>query len=160
MRNEKLRHVCGELGLADVSTVISSGNIVFRSPSDPVELETSLEAAWQERLGFEATTIIRSRVELEAMIDSHPFGDREHGRATYLLATFFKHPLTVPFAVPYRPVDRDYEVTAATRKELFTVTDTTSERTPDVMAWMEAEFGKEITSRTWLTVARVLRKMS
>jgi uncharacterized protein (DUF1697 family) len=160
MRNENLRRVCEELGLEDVSTVISSGNIVFRSPAEPLELETSLEAEWPGRLGFESTTIVRSREDLETLVEARPFGDREHGRETYLLTTFSKHPLTRAFDVPYQPADCDCEVTAATPRELFTVTDTTSRRTPDVMMWMETEFGKEITSRTWLTVARILKKMS
>jgi hypothetical protein len=48
---------------------------------------------------------------------------------------------------------------AATGSELFTVTDTTSERTPDVMAWIESRFGKQVSSRTWLTVERILKRM-
>jgi hypothetical protein len=28
-----------------------------------------------------------------------------------------------------------------------------------VMGWLEREFGKEITSRTWLSVTRILNKM-
>lgn len=159
MRNENLRHVCEGLGLDGVSTVISSGNIVFRNTGDALELENSLEAAWPEHLGFEATTIVRSRDDLEALVEERPFGEREHSRETYLLTTFSKHPLTLSFDLPYRPADRDYDVIAATRRELFTVTDTTTEGTPDVMAWMEKELGKEITSRTWLTVSRILKRM-
>jgi hypothetical protein len=47
----------------------------------------------------------------------------------------------------------------ATQQEVFIVTDTTSRSTPDVMAWLEKEFGRDISSRTWLTVHRVLKKM-
>jgi uncharacterized protein (DUF1697 family) len=159
MRNENLRRVCAGLGLGDVATVISSGNILFRSEARAPELESALEAAWPEQLGFESTTIIRSRIELEMLVELRPFGGREHGPDSYLLTTFSKHPLSVPFELPYRPNEHDYEVVGATEREIFTVTDTTSERTPDVMGWAEREFGKEITSRTWLTVARILERM-
>jgi hypothetical protein len=27
------------------------------------------------------------------------------------------------------------------------------------MAWVESQFGKQVSSRTWLTVARILKKM-
>lgn len=37
MRNENLRGVCVGMGLSDVATVISSGNILFRSGSDAAE---------------------------------------------------------------------------------------------------------------------------
>ena len=42
---------------------------------------------------------------------------------------------------------------------LFTVTDNTVVKTTDLMTWLEKEFGKEITSRTWLTIHRILKKM-
>ena len=160
-RNENLRAVCEDLGFSDVATVISSGNIIFRTDSDDTDsLEERLETAWVEQLGFTSTTIIRSRSELEGLVDRRPFGDLEHGKATYLLVTFTKHPMTVPFKLPHRPPDRDYEVVGATDRELFTVTDTTSERTPDVMGWIEKQFGSEVSSRTWLTVNRVLKRMA
>jgi uncharacterized protein (DUF1697 family) len=160
MRNEKLRQVAESVGLEEVATVISSGNVVFETDrTDTLELEQTLEAAWKENLGFDSTTIIRSREELERLVEMKPFGDREHGRKSYLLVTFCKNPMEVDFEIPYSPDDRHYQIVDATAKELFTVTDTTSERTPDVMALLESRFSKEISSRTWLTVARILRKM-
>lgn len=160
MRNEKLRQVAESVGLEEVATVISSGNVVFETTrNDTAELEQTLEDAWKANLGFDSTTIIRSREELQRLVEMEPFGDREHGRRSYLLVTFCKNPVEVDFEIPYRPPDREYDIVEATTKELFTVTDTTSERTPDVMAWLEGRFGKEISSRTWLTVARILKKM-
>ena len=161
MRNENLRAVCEELGSEQVATVISSGNIVFDSTSvDGAELETRLQAAWSAKLGFQSLTIVRSRSDPEGLVASKPFGALEHGPRSYLLVTFSKHPLTVEFDLPHRPADAAYEMVAATPRELCTVTDTTSERTPDVMAWIERRFGQQVSSRTWLTVARILRKMA
>lgn len=160
MRNERLREVAEWVGLDNVSTVISSGNIVFDSDTDePHALEAALESAWRERLGFDSTTILRSREELEELVARRPFGDLEHGRRSYLLVTFAKRPVEMDVELPHRPHDRDYQIVDATPRELFTVTDTTSERTPDVMAWLEKQFGKDISSRTWLTLGRILKKM-
>lgn len=160
MRNEKLREVAMGVGLDAVATVISSGNVVFETDETDVEgLESALETAWRARLGFESTTIIRSREDLEGLVEMDPFGGLEHGRKTYLLVTFCKRPVEWDFEIPFRPSGRDYEIVGATARELFTVTDTTSERTPDVMAWLEGRLGKAISSRTWLTVERILKKM-
>jgi uncharacterized protein (DUF1697 family) len=61
MANPRLRAVCEDLGLENVATVISSGNVVFETgPNDVPGLERTLEAAWSGQLGFESTTIIRS----------------------------------------------------------------------------------------------------
>ncbi|MGH8945704.1 MAG: DUF1697 domain-containing protein [Acidimicrobiia bacterium] len=160
MTNEKLRDVCESLGFQDVQTVISSGNVLFETDStNPSDLETTLEEAWRRELGFERSTMIRSRDQLQDLADSNPFGDLEHGRETYLLVTFAKRPLSIDFDLPHQPPDRDYSILGGTDRELFTVTDTTSIGTPDVMAWLESRFGKDITSRTWLTVHRILKRM-
>ncbi len=163
MRNEHLRRVCEELGLANVSTVISSGNVVFDTDSqesrDLPELETMLERAWSEKLGFESATIIRTAEDLERLAGLQPFGGLEHTKETYLLVTFAKHPLTVDFDFPHQPDDPSFRLVGATDRELFSVTDTTATRTPDVMGWIEGLFGKSLTSRTWLTVNRIRNRM-
>lgn len=160
MRNERLRRVCQDLGLDSVATVISSGNIVFEADSgDRRGLESALEAAWLDVLGFQSTTILRSQDELEAIVRMEPFGDLEHGKETYLLATFSKHALSIARPLPWRPTDQAFEVVAATESEIFTVADSTASRTPDVMSWLEKQHGKQITSRTWLTIHRILKKM-
>ena len=74
-RNERLRGVCEDLGLRNVRTVISSGNVVFETDTNDVPaLEATLEAAWLDRLDFTSTTIIRSRSDLQSMVEADPFG--------------------------------------------------------------------------------------
>ena len=160
MRNEKLRGVCESLGFESVSTVISSGNVVFDSDSSDVAgLERILEHAWRDKLGFESTTILRSRGELEALVESNPFEGREHTKETYLLSTFAKTRLDYTFDFPHQPGGKDYTLVGGTERELFSVTDTVHGTRLDIMAWLEGEFGKEISSRTWLTVQRILKRM-
>lgn len=160
MRNERLRKVCEEMGLRNVSTVISSGNVVFESDLTDVEdLEGTLEQAWADQLGFESTTILRSRADLEALVASDPFQGRDHTKETYLLTTFTKSPVDYRFEFPYQPEGKDYWLVAGTEREVFSVTDTAHGTSIDVMAWLEGEFGKVISSRTWLTVHRILKRM-
>lgn len=160
MRNENLRRVCEGLGFESVSTVISSGNIIFDTDSGDVgELEGVLEQAWPNQLGFESTTILRSRDDLEALVESDPFEGRGHTKETYLLTTFAKTKLDYTFDFPHRPEGKDYVLVGGTERELFSVTDTVHGTSLDIMAWLEGRFGKEISSRTWLTVFRILGRM-
>jgi uncharacterized protein (DUF1697 family) len=160
-RNENLRKVTESLGLANVHTVISSGNIVFETDrADAVAIESEMEAAWADQLGFESTTILRSREELETLVESRPFGEREHGPKTYLLTTFAKSGFVYEWEFPFQPDGKDYWVVAGTDREIFTITDTVNSNTPDVMTWVEAELGRDVTSRTWLTVLRILERMA
>lgn len=160
MRNEKLREVFENLGLQNVQTVISSGNVLFETDSKDVKsFEDTIEEALFHHLGFHSTTIIRSQGQLQKLVDSNPFKDLVHGPNSYLLVTFFKHPAKVSFKVPYQPPDKPYRFVAADNIFLCSVTDNTIIKTTDLMAWMEGQFGKEITSRTYKTIGRILKKM-
>ena len=52
-----------------------------------------------------------------------------------------------------------HSIIAASEREMCAVIDTTA-TTPDLMAKAEKEFGKEITTRTYKTVQRILQKMA
>ncbi len=160
MRNENLRQVCEELGFTNVSTVISTGNLVFEATGEAPEIEEALERAWFEKLGFESTTILRSREELSSLDEAGPFGALVHGKSSYLLTTFVKTPMSFPFEIPHEPAGGGFEIISATSREVFSVSDTTVTKTPDVMSWLQSQLGPNITSRTWLTVQRILKKMA
>ena len=156
--NESLRGVLEELGYENVTSVISSGNVVFTSnETDSDAIGDRIEAAWPALRGFTATTIVRSKEQIEALIERLPFGDLPHNQTSYQLVTFFKRP--VAEAVDPPP---DYAVTSLGLVDgaLCTVSDPSRTRTPDAMKWMEKTYGKELTSRTPLTLGRIVKKMS
>jgi uncharacterized protein (DUF1697 family) len=159
MRNEKLRGVVERLGFRHVQTVIATGNVVFDGDSTDVgTLEARLEQAWSAQLGFHSTTIVRTRDQLRALVGKNPFGDRGDTQATSLQVTFLKHEPDRELEVPY--TSGDYTIVAIEDRVVCSVVDLTGARTPDLMRWLEKTFGKEITTRTWKTVHRILRKLS
>ena len=158
--NEKLRHVLETLGFSKVASVISSGNIIFESEETDIhKLEDMIEAAWPRLLGFQATTLVRSQAQLQEILDADPFDGTPHTEHSYLLTTFFKRPTEPSFDIPYQPPGKPYKVVAYADGVLFTVTDNTIVKTTDLMTWLEKQFGKEISSRTPLTIQRILKRM-
>lgn len=161
MANDKLRGVFEMLGFLDVASVLASGNVVFRcEESDVPALEQRIEGALTSELGLTGRTIIRSRSELRALVDSDPFPGLTHGPGTYLTATFLKHPH--PDAdLPESP-DPSTRIVRYDRpaRVVLAVTDTTVPvQTPTFMCWLERTCGHDITTRSWLTVQRVLRRL-
>lgn len=156
-KNVQLRGVLEDLGFADVTSVLSSGNLVFAADSDDREaLQRRLEAAWPDRLGFRSTSILRHCDEIAGLVEQQPFGDRQHGKRSYLLVTFAKHEVPTGDDLPQPPDGVAFELLGSTGRELFTVTDTTGAAgSPETMQWLEREFGADITSRTWRTVQRL-----
>jgi len=138
MKSEMLKEFFESLGFKNVATVIASGNIIFESPGkDTKKLEAKIEKALPVQLGFKSTTIIRSKDELEKLVKKNPFKDIKDEKPNYLVVTFFK--------------DR--------KKELCTVINLAGGKTPDFMTKLEKTHGKEVTTRTWKTVGRILSKM-
>jgi uncharacterized protein (DUF1697 family) len=160
MHNEKLRGVFENLGFTKVRTVISSGNVIFDSPSRNIkQLEEDIERAIPEELGFTSTTIIRNRSQLQKLVDANPFQGMTHSQTSYLNVTFLKKKTRIEMKFPYEVKDRAYSMLGMYDGAICSVIDMTSSKTPDLMVWLEKQFGKEITTRTWKTVERILKVM-
>ncbi len=160
MRNDKLRGVFEKLGFENVKTVISSGNVIFESSSRSArKLEETIETALPEQLGFTSTTIIRSQGQIQKLVDKNPFQGMEHSQKSSLNVTFLKQKRKTDLKFPHKIEDRDYELLGMYDGAICSVIDLTSAKTPDLMLRLEKQFGKEITTRTWKTVERILNVM-
>jgi uncharacterized protein (DUF1697 family) len=138
MKGAKLKATFETLKLKNVIPVIASGNVVFQSDTKDVsKLELQLEETMYKQLGFRRSVIIRSKEDLEKLVKKDPFKNIEDKKPNYLIVTFFKDG----------------------KKELPTVLKLTEGKTPDFMRDIEKKHGKEITTRTWKTIGRILKKM-
>jgi uncharacterized protein (DUF1697 family) len=160
MRNEKLRDFFENLGFKNVQTVISSGNVIFESPSkDPSNLEATIEKALPEQLGFTSTAIVRSRDQLQRLVQEDHFNGLEDTPKSRLNVTFLKVPSITNLKFPYSPDNKGYSILKHHDQAIFSSIDLSSSKTPDLMGWLERQFSKNITTRTWKTVHRILNKM-
>lgn len=153
MHGAKLKMAAESAGFKNVQTLLASGNVIFEAGSaDQAKIEAKLEKTWPARLGFNSSTIVRSQSHLEALVKADPYKGAEHSnKKTYLLVTFFKSP-------PKTPPDNYYDVLGV--NALCSNIDNSGPGTPDFMAKLDRQFGKDqITSRTWLTIQRILTKM-
>ena len=69
----ELRAIAAELGATDVATYIASGNLIADVASDPVAFDRALEKAVEARFGFVRDVISRTREQVQAALDAHPF---------------------------------------------------------------------------------------
>jgi uncharacterized protein (DUF1697 family) len=160
MRNDKLRGAFEAIGLSNVRTVISSGNVIFDSSStDTAALETQIEHALESQLGFANAVFVRSRSEIQALVDQDSFRGAEHSPKSYLTITFLKSKPQLKLDLPYLSENQDYTIVGVVDREICSVIDLTTTRTPKLMSWLEKEFSKDITTRTYKTVERILSKL-
>jgi uncharacterized protein (DUF1697 family) len=76
VKMEALRRSLGDIGLANVETVIASGNVLFDSSARSGDaLAKRIEKALAEALGFEVATFVRSAADVRAIAARRPFGN-------------------------------------------------------------------------------------
>jgi uncharacterized protein (DUF1697 family) len=70
-----LRELLAEAGMGDVRTYVGSGNVVVSSRVASDKLAREARQLISERFGFDVPVIVRTAQELEAVLDTDPFGD-------------------------------------------------------------------------------------
>src|SRR5580692_3975379 len=80
-----LRALVTELGHADVSTYIQSGNVLFSAPgdADAAALALAMTEAIAAKLGVTAPVVVLTRDELAAVVAANPFPDEPDPRRVH-----------------------------------------------------------------------------
>jgi len=162
MRGVKLKWAFEQTGLSNVRPFLGSGNVLFESSeTDSTNLEQMIETALPKLLGFSRDVFVRSRVDLQRIVDAQPFGELQHENTgkTYLTVTFFKTPPIDLPPLPHHPEGKAFEFITNVNNALCSVVDLSQGKTPDLMAYLERQYGKQLTTRTWNTVTRLVAKL-
>ncbi len=158
MRSEKLRKVLENLGFQNVRRVLASGNVLSRSRSlNRRTLETTIETALLGQLGCSSVVIVRSREQLLQLVAGDPFRGFKDAPSSRLNVTFLKNPPRAGPKFPYWASDRTYGLLVLDDGAICSVVNRSGATTPDPMRWLEKHFGREIATRTWNTVGRILK---
>ncbi len=89
----ELRSFLESEGLADVRTILASGNAVFSCGEDGAVIEARLEKAAKARLSLETTWFVRSHAELAAIAAAAPFPEAIAARPNHVQVLFHREPL-------------------------------------------------------------------
>jgi uncharacterized protein (DUF1697 family) len=151
----ELRKCIEAAGCTNVKTVLGSGNVVFETRSKSrAALERQLEAAMQKDLGRVFVTTLRPIDELAALVASDPY-------KAFKLAPNSKRVVTLLHAKPKSPMKLPVELDGARilcikGAEIFSAY-VPSPKGPVFMSLIERTFGKDLTTRTWDTIGKVVK---
>jgi uncharacterized protein (DUF1697 family) len=87
----ELKALCEKAGFFDVATYIQSGNVVFRSQRGEASVKKRLEQSLAERMGKPVGVHVRTREEIEAVLEHNPFPGEPPNR---VIVFFLDAPLT------------------------------------------------------------------
>ncbi len=92
VKMEVLEALFVELGFADTSSFLASGNLIFASRrASSVALEQRIQTRLENTLGFPVATFLRSEAELAELLSSLPFTRAEIDKAGALNVGFLRN---------------------------------------------------------------------
>ena len=157
-RMPELKKALEKAGFTDVRTVISSGNAVFsaRAASEKA-LEQKCEDATGKYLKRRFMTIVRPIDELQALLDRDPFASFTLPARAKRNVTFLRVPPKAPPELPV--IMTGGQILALQGREGFLYY-VPGEADVSFMTTIEKTFGKDVTTRTWETVGRIVKAAS
>lgn len=156
VKMDRLRELFVELGLHNVRSYISSGNIFFETDdTDRAHVTARIEQHLHDALGFQVPTFLRTVAELESILLQEPFGGVEPTEDTRLCVAFTKQPIPDNLHFPIASSKNDMELIAANPYEAFIVWHIINGRPPS------GKFAEDIvpsanTTRFYHTLAKIL----
>lgn len=150
-----LREAFEAAGFTDVTTLLSSGNVVFSSPATAIAaLQRKAEKAMHERLGQAFLTIARPVNGLRKILASDPYKSFRPAPGSKRIITFLRER---PSRTLQLPVEFEGARILAVQGGAIFSDYLPNPKGPVFMSLIEKTFGKEQTTRTWDTVAKVAR---
>ena len=154
-RMADLRRAFEAAGFTEVRTVLGSGNVLFTAPAaSERSLEQRAEATMSRHLGRHFLTIVRPVDELRDILVADPYRRFRLSGGARRIVTFLR---TRPTRRPALPIEVDgARILAVKGGHVFSAYVRTA-KGPVFMTLIERTFGKEQTTRTWETLAKVAR---
>ncbi len=155
----KLTEVLKKAGFTNVKTLLASGNVLFESSSSkPQEIQKKIESMIEKTFGFSSHTIVRKFSELEAIAKKDPFKNIKVTKDTRLYVTFLSEASKSKLKLPYVSPGKDFSILQVVDGVVISVlTVNPKMRSVDSMQILEKEFGKNVTTRNWNTVQKLLK---
>jgi len=150
-----LKQALETAGFSDVKTVLSSGNVIFNGRrASEAAVERKVENGIEEHVGKRFGAIVRSVEHLQALLDTDPYQAFRLPADAKRVVTFLR---AAPKAKLALPIERDgARILKLHDRELLSAY-VRSDKGPVFMTLIEKACGKDVTTRTWDTIQKIVR---
>ena len=151
----ELKSMVERLGFAEVTTLLASGNVVFKSDhSDGAVIEARLEEALKA-LGLSTDVLVRTPADIDRIIAADPFPDAAADHPSHYIVAFHRDPVPDGLIGRIPELYQGPERLAAIGRELYIdyAANIGESKLPQAMARLR--FPKLATARNWNTVLKL-----
>ncbi len=153
---EGLRREFESLGFLNVKTVLTSGNVLFDAPEESFDcLAADISRKLNEAFGRDTFVIVRTLDDIRELIDSQPFKGID-GPDARPFATFFRES---DGNRSIRTEGEGYRIISIANGVVCSVLyERPGTGAAGLMGAIEGELGRNVTTRSWNTVVRLVRR--
>ena len=147
---EELRYLYKSLGFSNVQSYIQSGNVIFSSEESSIStLVTIIQKAINDSFGFEVVVIIRTKEELNKIIENTPYSKQDISK---LHVTFLSDS---PKSIPIEEMKNDIDTFLISGTEIYLFCPSGYGRTKLSNNFFEKKLKVNATTRNWKTVMKL-----
>jgi uncharacterized protein (DUF1697 family) len=150
----ELRKMLEKVGCTEVKTYVQSGNAVFATKLGEAALTKGIEHALEASMGRPIATTLRTKKQMEAIIDGNPFAEVAT-KPSFLCVTFLSHAPTESEIAPLHAQDWKPELFQIAGKEIYTWHPNGQGRSPLAAALGKLPLRGAVTTRNWNTVLKL-----
>ncbi len=151
-----LRELLTDLGLADVRSLLVSGNLAFRSDHrTAAQLERLLEVEVARHLSLETQFFVRSAAEWSAIVRRNPFPRQAERDPAHLVLMLLKAPPGRDAVKALQAAIVSREVVRADGRQAYVVYPDGIGRSPLTHSLIEETLGTAATGRNWNTALKL-----
>jgi len=154
----ELRKMLSDLGCSGVQTYVQSGNAVFETKLSESALSKAIESSLSKYMGRPIATTLRSKAQLQAIVDANPFSEVAD-KPAYLCVTFLSHAPTKAEIAPLHAQDWAPELFKVEGKEIYTWHPNGQARSALAEALGKLRLRGAVTTRNWNTVQKLLEML-
>ena len=120
VKMQSLRRVFESLGFSKVETFIASGNVIFERMTQKTKtLESKIEKALQETLGYELRTFVRTEAEIAKIANYRPFRQSKFNDRWHVNIIFLARSLNQKLKQSVKALQTDTDVFEVHGQEIY-----------------------------------------
>lgn len=151
-----LRHAIATLGFADVTTLLQSGNVVFRGGTgSTAAMEGRLEAAAQRLLGLTTEFCVRTGAEWRDIIAENPFPAAARDDPAHLVVLLIKGTTAAAQVKRLQAAISGPERVEGSGRQVYMTYPAGIGTSKVTNALIERHLGAPVTGRNWNTVRKL-----
>ena len=151
-----LRHAIGTLGFADVTTLLQSGNVVFRDGTgSTAAMEARLEAVAERTLGLTTEFCVRTRAQWRDIIAENPFPAAARDDPAHLVVLLIKGTAAAAQVRRLQSAISGPERVEGSGRQVYMTYPAGIGTSKVTSALIERHLGAPVTGRNWNTVRKL-----